>query len=155
MKMKNNAEWEKMRDYLWERYDKEEQLKKEKEEIIKKYGWDSEQYSEIKDKIEEYRNDFKYTSGQTRAYWAMGKMLDDDSDELIMDESCFDCSRSDFVNQLRTFGLKTFVCTNRSTALMEDIHGYVNAGCKIVGLCEVERSGWNGIEKIPGIRFEL
>ena len=96
---------------------------------------------------------YPFTHGQAKALRAIAYC---ELDELEMRDFLWDDEIHDFVDVLRNGGLHTFVLTNKSTALMDNIHGYVNEGCKLVGLCEVEKADrWNGTEVLRGIRFEL
>ena len=55
--------------------------------------------------------------------------------------------------------IKTFVYTNQSSAVMENLHAFAREGCTMQGLCTITRHEDNwGMEKdtqIQGIRFSL
>ena len=153
--MKNNEVYETMRKVCWEWEDRKKEMEKAKNEAVEEFGWDSKEYKTARDNLKEFEETFPYTRGQMNAHWAMAEMLRKDENELVMSESCFDCSRAEFVDQLRAYGLTEFVCTNHSTALMDDIHGYVEAGCKIIELCEIKRGDVPWEEVVKGIRFAL
>lgn len=47
---------------------------------------------------------------------------------------CWDKDIHDFISTLRGIGVKKFVTTNTSTALMDNLHGFADEGCYIGGL---------------------
>ena len=68
-------------------------------------------------------------------------------------------AHGDFVDTLRRAGIRTFVYTNQSTAVMENLHGFAAAGCTMDGLCRIQRNerrwGTDGPEQVMGIRFSV
>ena len=64
---------------------------------------------------------FPFSSGANKAYRAWKYSP---TDEVIMEDYCWDTERHDFIETLRKAGVKTFVTVNKSTGLMEDLHGY-------------------------------
>ena len=129
--------------------------KKLKQEIIDTKGWDSE---ELKAWYAEEEKDFQYpiSAGACKAFRAWRYS---DTDEVIMDDSCWDRERHDFIDTLRKAGLKTMVVTIQRTGLMEDLHGYAAEGFTMLGLCTItkkdNRWGEETEEQIMGIRFSL
>ena len=65
----------------------------------------------------------------------------------------------DFVDALKAAGIKTFVYTNQSTAVMENLHQFAAAGCTMQGLCTITRmeNRWGDEEptEVMGIRFAI
>ena len=65
----------------------------------------------------------------------------------------------DRYDALREAGIKTFVYTNQSTAVMENLHALAAQGCTMLGLCTITRqeTRWGDEEpsEIMGIRFQL
>ena len=153
--MKNNAYFEELsriaRDFDL-RHDAHKALK---QEIIDTKGWDSD---ELKAWYAEEERDFQYpiSSGACKAYRAWRYS---EGDEVIFEDSCWELEFHDFIDTLRQAGIKTFVTTNQSTGLMEDLHGFAAEGCKMEGLCTItkksHRWGEDTEEKILGIRFTL
>ena len=47
---------------------------------------------------------------------------------------CWEKDIHDFITTLRNIGVKKFVITNTSTALMDNLHGFADEGCYIGGL---------------------
>lgn len=128
-----------------------------KQKIIDTFGWDSEElkawYAEKKAMT------FPFPTGVSKAYRAWAESIAKGMDEVEMTDSTWERERRDFVDALRKAGMESFVVTNQSTGLMEDLHGYAELGCTMMGLCTISRrkDRW-GEEKeiaIPGIRFSL
>ena len=153
--MKNNAYFDEMYRIGCEWSKQSEAHKARKEEIIEKYGWDSD---ELKAWYAEEERDFQYpiSSGACKAYRAWRYS---EGDEVIFEDSCWEREFHDFIDTLRKAGIKTFVTTNQSTGLMEDLHGFAAEGCKMEGLCTItkksNRWGEETEEQILGIRFIL
>lgn len=153
--MKNNAYFEELnriaRDFDM-RHDAHKALK---QEIIDTKGWDSD---ELKAWYAEEEQDFRYpiSSGACKAFRAWRYS---DGDEVIFEDSCWEREFHDFIDTLRKAGIKTFVTTNQSTGLMEDLHGFATEGCTMEGLCTItkksNRWGEETEEQILGIRFIL
>ena len=78
---------------------------------------------------------------------------------LIFEDFVWEREAADFIDTLRKAGLETFVVTNDSTALMENIHWFVGLGCKLEGTCIVTRHrrrwGEDEKEQLMGLRFSL
>ena len=149
-----NAYFEGMRKIAEGWQDAKEEREAMKKEIIDTYGWDSEElkawYAEDK------AAKFPFSSGAMKAYRAWAASVRNQIDTMEMQDFLFDNEVEAFVIIMRNAGIKSFVYTNRSTAVMDNIIGFVSEGCKIVGPGEVVRkSRWNGEEKVTGIRFEL
>lgn len=126
-----------------------------KKEIINTFGWDS---NELKNWYEEHdKMTYPIESGAAKAYRAFQYSLVNGNEEFEMEDFLWDREVEDFVDTLRKAGIKTFVYTNQSTAVMENLHGFETAGCKMEGLCKIERKvkhfGTEKTEEILGIRF--
>jgi hypothetical protein len=125
-----------------------------KEQIIATKGWDS---PELKAwYAEEEQMKFPFSSGANKAFRAWRYT---EGEEVIMDDFCWDRERHDFIDALRQAGIRSFVVTNQSTGLMEDIHGYIAEGCRLEGPCTIikkdSRWGEETEETIQGLRFTL
>ena len=63
------------------------------------------------------------------------------------------------IEALRSAGIETFVYTNQSTAVMENLHAFAAEGCTMEGLCTITRqeTRWGDEEpvEVMGIRFSL
>ena len=128
-----------------------------KQQIINTLGWDS---PELKAWYEEdAAATFPFEQGACKAYRAWASSISRKEDELEMDDFLWDKEVADFVNTLRSAGIKTFVYTNQSTAVMENLHAFAAQGCTMTGLCTITRqeTRWGDEEptEIMGIRFTL
>lgn len=152
---KTNAYFEEMERIDREYWNKRDEHNALKQQIRETYGIDSEEMDAW------YKEDYKlkeavpFTMGEYKALRAW----DNSEGAVIMKEFTWDKERHDFIETLRKAGVETFVTTNQSTGLMEDMHGYVAEGCTMLGLCTVtERSrrwGEEEEETIMGVRFKL
>ena len=128
-----------------------------KQQIIDTLGWDS---PELKAWYEEdAAAKFPFEQGACKAYRAWASSISRKEDELEMDDFLWDKEVADFVNTLRSAGITTFVYTNQSTAVMENLHAFAAQGCTMTGLCTITRqeTRWGDEEptEIMGIRFTL
>ncbi len=131
--------------------------KNRKQQIIDTYGWDSD---ELKAWYEEDQAAvFPFPQGACKAYRAWASSLSRQEDELEMDDFLFEKEVHDFIEALRNAGIGSFVYTNQSTAVMENLHAFAAAGCTMQGLCTITRheSRWGDEEpaEIMGIRFSV
>ena len=61
---------------------------------------------------------------------------------------CWEKDIRDFIATLRNIGVRKFVITNTSTALMDNLHGFADQGCYIGGLVTREpETKWMGTEQ--------
>ena len=128
-----------------------------KQQIIDTQGWDS---AELKAWYEEdAAAKFPFESGVSKAYRAWAQSLSRKETELEMDDFLWDKEVRDFLETLRSAGIETFVYTNQSTAVMENLHAFAAQGCTMLGLCTITRqeSRWGEEEpyEVQGIRFRL
>lgn len=76
-----------------------------------------------------------------------------------MDDFLWEREMPDFVDTLRRAGFDTFVYTNQSTAVMENLHQFAAQGCRMLGLCTITRQetrwGDEAPTEVMGIRFSL
>ena len=127
-----------------------------KDSIIEAHGWDSPEmdawYTEKK-RLEE-PNPLSGGIGKAFRAW-----LYSESNELEMSDYLWEKEVTDFVDTLRKAGFQSFVYTNSSTAVMENIHQLVAAGCTLEGPCtltkKTERWGTEEEETVPGLRFRF
>ena len=128
-----------------------------KQQIIDTLGWDSEELKAWY--AEDQAAKFPFEQGACKAYRAWATSISRQEDELEMDDFLWDKEVSDFVEALRSAGIETFVYTNQSTAVMENLHAFAAAGCTMTGLCTITRreNRWGEEEpyEVQGIRFSL
>lgn len=128
-----------------------------KREIIKTCGWDSEEMRAWQK--EDEAAEFPYTQGACKAFRAWEASVERGEDELEMDDFLWEGEVEDFVAALREAGIQTIVVTNRSTALMENVHWLTAAGWRMEGPCTITRleNRWGEKEgtEVMGIRFTL
>ena len=128
-----------------------------KQQIIDTLGWDSEELKAWY--AEDQAAKFPFEQGACKAYRAWANSISRKEAELEMDDFLWEKEVRDFVEALRSAGIETFVYTNQSTAVMENLHAFEAEGCRMEGLCTIERQerrfGEDRIEKILGIRFSL
>ena len=138
-----------------------------KQQIIDTRGWDSDELRAWY--AEDQAAKFPFEQGACKAYraWASSisrkeAELEMDSRkeaELEMDDFLWEKEVRDFVEALRSAGLETFVYTNQSTAVMENLHAFAAEGCTMMGLCTITRqeTRWGDEEpyEVQGIRFSL
>lgn len=128
-----------------------------KQNIIDTYGWDSEElkawYAEDK------AAKFPFPAGASKAYRAWVESIMREEDEVEMDDFLWDADVADFIDTLRKAGIQTFVYTNQSTAVMENLHAFAAQGCTMMGLCTIlrheHRWGHEEPTEVMGIRFSL
>ena len=128
-----------------------------KQKILGTLGWDS---AELKAWYEEdAAAKFPYPQGTCKAYRAWQTSLRRKEDEVEMDDFLWEKEVKDFLSTLREAGIKTFVYTNQSTAVMENLHQFAAEGCRLEGLCTITRheDRWGEEEpyEVQGIRFSL
>ena len=128
-----------------------------KQQIIDNYGWDS---AELKAWYEEdAAAKFPYESGACKAYRAWATSICRKETELEMDDFVWEKEVRDFLEALRSAGIETFVYTNQSTAVMENLHAFAAEGCTMLGLCTITRheTRWGEEEpyEVQGVRFGL
>ena len=130
-------------------------LEQKKEEIIKTHGWESQEMKDLQEKIS--RNTYPISAGARKAYKAYKQSLEKNTEELEMSDFLWDNEVEDFLDTLKKAEINSFVYTNQSTAVMENMHAFEEQGCKIQGLCKITRKvnkyGIEDIETILGVRF--
>ena len=157
MLSKNNTYFENLKRLGHEYEEARMERQQRKKRIVDTLGWDS---PELKAWYEEdAAAKFPFEQGACKAYRAWASSISRKEDELEMDDFLWDKEVADFVSTLRSAGIGTFVYTNQSTAVMENLHAFVAQGCTMIGLCTITRheTRWGDEEptEIMGIRFSL
>ena len=143
---------------IGEAYDIIQKAHEEKKiRILEEYGWDSEElkaWYEEKEKMT-----YPVPQGACKAYRAWKQTVEKEEDEVAMDDFLWDREVADFIDALRQAGMTSFIYTNQSTAMMENLHAFEAEGCKMEGLTKIKRNayrfGADREELIPGVRFSL
>ena len=157
MLSRENTVFDEMRriGHEWEKAREERRVRKQ--EIIDTLGWDSEELKAWY--AEDEAAKFPFSQGANKAYRAWASSIGRQEDEIEMDDFLWDREVADFVGTLRRAGFSTFVYTNQSTAVMENLHLFAAQGCRMEGLCTITRreSRWGNEEpsEVMGIRFSL
>ena len=157
MLTKTNAHFEELMRIGTEYEEKRRALEERKQEIIDTCGWDSE---ELKAWYEEKgKLTYPVAAGACKAYRAWSCSLEKNADEVEMDDFLWDREVSAFVETLRAAGIASFIYTNQSTAVMENLHAFEENGCKMDGLTKIKRTarrfGAEQEETILGIHFTV
>jgi phosphoglycolate phosphatase-like HAD superfamily hydrolase len=154
---KDNKYFEEIRRIGNEWEERRQERRERKKQIIAKYGWESEEleawYAENHEEV------FPISQGASKAYRAWWTSIDRQEDEVEMDDFLWEKDVQDFVDAFKAAGIKTFVYTNQSTAVMENLHQLAAAGCTMQGLCTITRQetrcGDEELTKVMGIRFAI
>lgn len=154
---KNNTYFEEIRRIGHEWETAREERRARKQTIIDTYGWDSEElkawYAEDEKAV------FPISQGASKAYRAWWISIDRKENEVEMDDFLWEKDVQDFVDAFKAAEIRSFVYTNQSTAVMENLHQFAAAGCTMQGLCTITRreNRWGDEEpiEVQGIRFFL
>lgn len=126
-----------------------------KESIIETYGWDSQETNEWYEKNDKLKREFPFTGGQCKAYRAWQSSVRYGDEIIILDEFLWDDEVDDFIQTLKEAGIKEFAYMNSSTAVMNNIHGFINSGYDFAGLYEIQNKNKYVDNVVKGIRFKL
>ena len=157
MMSKNNTYFENLKriGHDWEAARVERQARKQ--QIIDTLGWDSDELKAWY--AEDQAAKFPIAQGACKAYRAWASSISRQEDEREMDDFLWEQDVKAFVEALRSAGIESFVYTNQSPAVMENLHALAAAGCMMVGLCTITRreNRWGEEEpyEVQGIRFSL
>ena len=153
----NNAYFENMERIGPENEEPRAERKERKQQIIDTFGWDSEELKAWY--AEDQAAKFPFEQGACKAYRAWASSISRKETEVEMDDFLWDKEVADFIEALRSAGITSFVYTNQSTAVMENLHAFAAQGCTMTGLCTITRqeTRWGDEEpvEIMGIRFSL
>ena len=154
---RENAYFEELKRIGHEYEEARVERQERKKQIIDTLGWDSEELKAWY--AEDAAAKFPFESGVSKAYRAWKSSIQRKEDEVEMNDFLWEREVTDFIDALRQAGIKTFVYTNQSTAVMENLHQFAAAGCKMEGLCTITRQEdrWGEEEpyEVMGIRFSL
>lgn len=126
-----------------------------KESVIETYGWDSPKTDEWYKKYDEIKKSFPFTGGQYKAYCAWCSSVRWCEDIIILDQYLWNEEMDDFIQTLKETGIKEFAYMNSSTAVMNNIHGFINGGYDFAGLYVIQNKDKYRDDVVKGIRFKL
>lgn len=126
-----------------------------KESIIETYGWNSPEMGEWYRKYDEIKKNFLFKGGQRKAYRAWCSSVRWNHEIFVLDEFLWDNEVDDFIQTLKEAEIKEFAYMNSSTAVMDNIHGFINGGYDFAGLYEIQNKNKYTDDVVKGIRFKL
>ena len=126
-----------------------------KESIIETYGWDSPEIHEWYKKYDEIKKNFPFAYGQCKAYRAWCSSVKYNCEIFVLDDFLWDDEVDDFIQTLKEAGIKEFAYMNSSTAVMNNIHGFINGGYDFAGLYEIQNKNKYVDDVVKGIRFKM
>lgn len=126
-----------------------------KESVIETYGWNSPETNEWYEKYDEIKKNFPFNGGQCKAYRAWCSSVRWNHEIFVLDEFLWDDEINDFIQTLKEAGIKEFAYMNNSTAVMNDIHGFINGGYDFAGLYKIQNKNKYTDDVVKGIRFKL
>ena len=135
---------EKVVEYETKRYE----LRKRKEACTHEGDWDG----VMKCIDEEEKLEVPITNGEWKALemvaYSKGK-------EYVLSNFLYENEVKDFCETLKKSGVESFVFTNQSTALMDNIHDFINNGLEFAGVVEVEKKRGRHTDIVKGLRFTV
>lgn len=153
----NNTYFEEMKRIGHEYEERRAAHQSKKQDIIDTFGWDSEELKTWY--AEKEAMEFPFSQGACKAYRAWMGSIAKQEDEVEMEDFLWEREVADFIDSLRAAGIETFVYTNQSTVVMENLHAFAAEGCTMEGLCTITRheNRWGDEEptKVMGIRFSV
>ena len=157
MLKRENAYFENL-EKIGKAYDAEKKASEEKKrEIIDTFGYDSEEWEAWKKENSEKK--YPIPAGACKAYRAWMQTIEREEDEVEMNDFLWDKEVEDFIEAFRKAGIESFIYTNQSTAVMENLHDFEKAGCRMEGLTKIKRSerrfGEDQETEILGVHFTV
>lgn len=128
---------------------------KKKDQIIDTYGYDSTELKDWYDEKELIKKQNPYTNPEYIALRSWYYPNQGELDDIILDDFFWNKETTEeFINTLRSAEVETFVVVNNSSALMENIHWFVESGCTFVEPCTIHyEDGFRGDRM--GLRFKV
>lgn len=125
-----------------------------KEDIINKYGWDSKEMDEWYNEEEEIKKD-AFPAGVVKAFnsWKRRNAYDG----AIVCEEIWRGEVLDYMRTLFDGGITEIIITDKSTALMENLHEFCSYGWKMDSCITITKDYGTIVEKeeVKGIRLVL
>lgn len=133
-------------------------LKTAKQIALDTYGRDSDEYSTAYKLVSDFqkKNEILYNRGQGIAYRAYNNYKNGLYHVFVIDEFFYNCCDvKSFLDTIREAEIETFVVTNKSSVLMENIHDLVELGCVLEGTCTVMEYSKYGNSDHLGLSFRV
>lgn len=153
--LENNAYFQEYASYCHEYDEKKERHKAAARQIWEQYGGDSREYNDWCQKNPSPKNPYHTDRGASIAYSAWLSSLYWKESELDLSEALWEEDVEGFVNALKNAKLESFVFTCSSSFVMNNIHWFVQAECKLESVCSVTRMEHGKERVVQGIRFLL
>lgn len=135
---------EKVVEYETKRYE----LRKRKEACTQEGDWDG----VMKCIDEEEKLEVPITNGEWKA---LEMVAYSEGKEYVLSNFLYVNEVEDFCETLKKSGVESFVFTNQSTALMDNIHDFINNGLEFAGIVEVEKKRGRHRDIVKGLRFTV
>ena len=123
----------------------------EKDEIIKRYGVNNDEMKAWETREKQFSFPFSY--GQLAALRSWENSVNHNSGEFECEDLPVEEHIASFLHTLKAARIKTFVVTERSTALMANLYLIANMGWKMEEVCVLKRD--EGSKPVYGIRFSV
>ena len=155
--MKDNKVFEEIRSKATEWDAIRTEHKKQEEAIIEAHGYCS-------DELQDWKKannlpPFPITDGAMKAFRAWQANSENETAEFEFSDFTWERETHDFIETLRKLGITEFTLTNQSTALMENIYGFIAEGCTMVGTHTITKKslrwGEEEYETAQGILFKV
>lgn len=130
-------------------------LNEQRRKVIEQKGYDAPELALIDDMMNSIEDNFSAGEWKAMHAWQNTVRKNNEAEVLVMDNFLWEEEIAGFVYALRMAEQKHFYFTNTSTAVMENIHGFIAAGCKMVGTVSWEEKDYFHTERVLGIEFEL
>lgn len=132
--------------------EREEEREKELAEAVAAHGYSSAQVDDLK--ASRVSDPCPLSNGTATALGNWRASVEDGRDEFVLADFLWDADVDDFVAALEAAGIDRFVTTDRSTALMGNVHAFAKRGYVFESVCEVETRTAGGKTRLAqGIRF--
>ena len=112
----------------------------------------------FENQLKRHHNGEKLTAAENKACQAFENSRREGWEDFVLTDFLWETEIAEFAAEMRAAQIESFVITNHSTALMENLHGFHQQGMSIAELTYIERENRlhkNGIERIPGIRIRV
>lgn len=124
------------------------ELRKRKEACTQNGDWDG----VMKCIDEEEKLEVPITNGEWKA---LEMVAYSEGKEYVLSNFLYENEVEDFCESLKKSGVESFIFTNHSTALIENIHDFINNGLEFAGVVDVEKKRGRHTDIVKGLRFSV